>query len=164
MLTRLAATGRAPEGQIAAEEERDATAAGKRHGASARAAMPTVEAKAAAWASMVDSDELPNETLMAVVLGFRQPDQRELLAPYADRFLAKVTDLWASRTPHMAQLLVNGLYPALIVEQRIVEAVDAVLAQDETKVPAPLRRLLLEQRDGTLRTLRGQALDATARG
>jgi aminopeptidase N len=164
LLTRLAATGRAPEGQIAAEEERDATAAGKRHGASARAAMPTVEAKAAAWASMVDSDELPNETLMAVVLGFRQPDQRELLAPYADRFLAKVTDLWASRTPHMAQLLVNGLYPALIVEQRIVEAVDAVLARDETKVPAPLRRLLLEQRDGTLRTLRGQALDAATRG
>jgi aminopeptidase N len=164
LLDRLAATGRAPESQIAAEEERDATAAGKRHGASARAAMPTVEAKAAAWASMVDSDGLTNETLLAVILGFRQPDQRELLAPYADRFFAKVTDLWATRTPHMAQLLVNGLYPVLIVEQRIIEAVDAVLAQDGTKVPAPLRRLLLEQRDGTLRTLRGQALDAAGRG
>jgi len=164
LLHRLAATGRAPESQIAAEEERDPTAAGKRHAASARAAMPTVEAKAAAWASMVDSDELPNETLMAVVLGFRQPDQRELLAPYADKFFAIVADLWAKRTPHMAQLLVNGLYPYLIVEQRIVDAVDAVLAEDEARVPAPLRRLLLEQRDGTLRTLRGQALDAAARG
>ncbi len=164
LLHRLAATGRAPESQIAAEEERDATAAGKRHAASARAAIPTVEAKAAAWASIVDSDELPNETLMAVIMGFRQPDQRELLAPYADRFFAKVADLWAARTPHMAQLLVNGLYPLLIVEQRIVEAVDAVLAEDEARVPAPLRRLLLEQRDGTLRTLRGQALDATGRG
>ena len=63
----------------------------------------------------------------------------------------------------MAQMLVNGLYPALIVEQRVIDAVDAVLAQDETKVPAPLRRLLLEQRDGTVRTLRGQALDAAGR-
>jgi aminopeptidase N len=164
LLHRLAATGRAPEGQIAAEEERDPTAAGKRHAASARAALPTVEAKAAAWASMVDSDGLPNETLMAVVLGFRQPDQRELLAPYADKFFAKIADLWATRTPHMAQLLVNGLYPYLIVEQRIVDAVDALLAEPEAKVPAPLRRLLLEQRDGTLRTLRGQALDAAGRG
>ena len=164
LLHRLAATGRAPESQIAAEEERDPTAAGKRHAASARAAMPTVEAKAKAWASMVDSDELPNETLMAVVLGFRQPDQRELLAPYADKFFAIVADLWAKRTPHMAQLLVNGLYPYLIVEQRIVDAVDEVLAEDESRVPAPLRRLLLEQRDGTLRTLRGQALDAAGRG
>jgi len=164
LLHRLAATGRAPESQIAAEEERDPTAAGKRHAASARAAMPTVEAKAAAWASMVDSDELPNETLMAVVLGFRQPDQRELLAPYADKFFAIVADLWAKRTPHMAQLLVNGLYPYLIVEQRVVDAVDAVLGEDESRVPAPLRRLLLEQRDGTLRTLRGQALDAAGRG
>ncbi|HEV2345453.1 MAG TPA: aminopeptidase N [Actinocrinis sp.] len=164
LLHRLAATGRAPESQIAAEEERDATAAGKRHGASARAAMPTVEAKAAAWSSMVDSDELPNETLLAVIMGFRQADQRELQAPYADRYFAKVADLWATRTPHMAQLLVKGLYPVLIVEQRIVDAVDAVLAEDETTIPAPLRRLLLEQRDGTLRTLRGQALDATGRG
>ena len=163
LLHRLAATGRALEGQIAAEEANDPTAAGKRHAASARAALPTVEAKAAAWSSMVDSDELPNETLLAVILGFRQPDQRELLAPYADKFFAKVADLWANRSPHMAQLLVNGLYPVLIVEQRIVDAVDAVLARDETTIPPALRRLLLEQRDGTLRTLRGQALDASGR-
>jgi aminopeptidase N len=162
LLHRLAATGRAPESQITAEEERDPTAAGKRHAAAARAAMPTVEAKAAAWAAMVDSDELPNETLMAVIVGFRQPDQRDLLAPYSDRFFAKVAALWAGRTPHMAQLLVNGLYPSLIVEQRIVDAVDAVLAEDESRVPAALRRLLLEQRDGTLRMLRGEALDAAA--
>jgi aminopeptidase N len=164
LLHRLAATGRAPENRIAAEEANDPTAAGKRHAASARAAVPTVEAKAAAWASMVDSDDLPNETLMAVVLGFRQPDQRELLAPYADRFFGVVAELWANRSPHMAQLLVNGLYPALIVEQRIIDGVDAVLTQDEAVIPAPLRRLLLEQRDGTQRTLRGQALDASGRG
>jgi aminopeptidase N len=163
LLHRLAAAGRAPESQITAEEANDPTAAGKRHAASARAALPTVEAKAAAWSSMVDSDELPNETLLAVILGFRQPDQRELLAPYADKFFAKVADLWAGRSPHMAQLLVNGLYPVLIVEQRVVDAVDAVLALDDATIPPPLRRLLLEQRDGTLRTLRGQALDATGR-
>jgi aminopeptidase N len=162
LLHRLAATGRAGQAQIAAELERDKTAAGERHAASARAAMPTVEAKAEAWASVVDSDELPNETLHAVILGFRQADQRELLAPYADRYFEAVTGLWAGRTPHMAQLLVAGLYPFLIAEQRVVDAVDAVLAQGEETVPPALRRLLVERRDGTERSLRGQALDAAS--
>jgi aminopeptidase N len=163
LLHRLAATGRAGEAQISAEAERDPTAAGQRHAASARAAQPTIEAKASAWAAMVDSDEMPNETLLAVLTGFRQPDQRELMAPYADRFFDKVADLWAARTPHMAQMLVHGLYPVLTVEQRVVEGVDAVLARDEATVPPALKRMLREHRDGTLRTLRGQALDAGSR-
>jgi aminopeptidase N len=162
LLHRLVATGRAGQAEITAELQKDATAAGARHAASAQAALPTAEAKAAAWSSLVDSDSLPNETLLAVIVGFRQPDQRDLLAPYVDKFFAAVREIWATRTPHMAQLLVNGLYPVVIVEQRVVDAVDGVLAGDETKVPDSLRRLLLEQRDGTLRTLRGQALDAQA--
>jgi aminopeptidase N len=61
----------------------------------------------------------------------------------------------------MAQMLVAGLYPLLTIEQSVVDAVDAVLAEtDETLVPPALRRLLLEQRDGTQRLLRGQAVDA----
>jgi len=164
LLHRLASTGRAGEAQIAAELEKDPTAAGQRHAASARAGLPTIEAKAAAWAAMVDTDEMANETLLAVVTGFRQADQRELLAPYANRFFEKVTGLWSSRTPHMAQMLVNGLYPTLIVEQRVVDAVDAVLAKGEPAVPPALARMLREHRDGTLRTLRGQALDAGSRG
>jgi aminopeptidase N len=164
LLHRLAATGRAGEVQISAELEKDPTAAGQRHAASARAGLPTIEAKAAAWAAMVDTDEMANETLLAVITGFRQSDQRELLAPYADRFFEKVTGLWATRSPHMAQMIVNGLYPVLIVEQRVVEAVDAVLAKGEPAVPPALARMLREHRDGTLRTLRGQALDAGSRG
>ena len=163
LLYRLVVRGRAGESEIAAEELKDPTAAGLRHAASARAAVPSAAAKAAAWSSLVDSDALPNETLVAVILGLRQPDQRDLLAPYADKFFAVVTDLWATRTPHMAQLLVNGLYPSLIVEQRVVDAVDALLAGGNAKkVPDALRRLLSEQRDGTLRALRGQALDRQA--
>jgi aminopeptidase N len=160
LLHRLAATGRAGEAQIAAELEQDPTAAGRRHAASARAARPTVDAKADAWSSMVDSDELPNETLLAVIRGFRQADQRELLAPYAERFFTVVSGIWAHRTPHMAQMLVAGLYPRLISTQSTVEGVDSVLARNEQTVPAALRRMLVEERDGTLRALRGQNVDA----
>ena len=80
-MQRLAATGRADEKAIAAELERDKTSAGERHAATARAARPTAEAKAEAWASVVESDKLPNSLQEAVIGGFVQTDQRELLAP-----------------------------------------------------------------------------------
>jgi len=161
LLQRLAATGRAGEAEIEAELAQDPTAAGKRHALGCRAAMPTEAAKEQAWASMVESDDLTNEELLAVIGGFKPFDQRELLRPYADRYFGAVTRLWAERTPHMAQMLVGGLYPILTVEQPVLDGVDAVLAEtDEKIVPPALRRMLLEQRDGTQRLLRGQDLDA----
>ncbi|WP_034265803.1 aminopeptidase N [Actinospica robiniae] len=161
LLQRLAATLHATEEDVEAELVKDPTAAGKRHAMNARAGMPTEQAKAAAWASMVEDDKLTNEELMATVLGFRQPEQRDLLAPYAEKYFGAVAGLWAARTPHMAQLLATGLYPAAIVQRSVVERVDALLASaDEQTVPPALRRLLLEQRDGTVRTLAGQELDA----
>ncbi|HEV2635312.1 MAG TPA: aminopeptidase N [Actinocrinis sp.] len=161
LLARLASTGRAGQAEIDAELQLDPTAAGARNAAGIRAALPTAEAKAAAWESMTSSTELPNETLLAVVMGFRQANQLDLLAPYAGKYFAAVTGLWAARTPHIAQMLVNGLYPVLAVEQSVVDAVDEVLRGGPDVVPPALRRLLLEQRDGTERTLRGQAFDAS---
>ena len=161
LLARLAATGRAGQEQIDAELELDPTAAGARNAAGIAAALPTREAKAAAWSSMTGSAELPNETLLAVITGFRQADQLDLLAPYVGEYFGAVTGLWATRTPHIAQMLVNGLYPVLHVEQSVVEAADEVLGSGPDQVPPALRRLLLEHRDGTLRTLRGQAFDAS---
>jgi hypothetical protein len=45
----------------------------------------------------------------------------------------------------------------------LVAAVAGVRAGDVGWVPRGLKRLLREHRDGTLRTLRGQALDAGLR-
>ncbi|HLJ07083.1 MAG TPA: aminopeptidase N, partial [Acidimicrobiia bacterium] len=81
----LAAAGRAGEETIAAEEQRDPTDAGRRHGASARAARPTEAAKAAAWQQILDPG-LAFATMRAVMTGFQQADQVDLLAPYAERY------------------------------------------------------------------------------
>jgi aminopeptidase N len=161
LLERLVSRGRATEAHIDAELAKDPTAAGRRQALGCRSAFATAEAKELAWASMVDSDKLTNEELLAVIGGFKQFEQRELLRPYVTRYFEVVSKLWAERTPHMAQMLVSGLYPLLTIEEWVVGAVDAVLAEtDETIVPPALRRLLLEQRDGTQRLLRGQAVDA----
>jgi aminopeptidase N len=161
LLHRLVVTGRAGEADIAAEQDRDRTATGERQAVATRAAMPTAEAKEAAWRSVVDSDELPNALQAAVISGFQQSEQVELLRPYIDRYFASVQEVWRERTHEMAQNIVEGLYPLLIVEQEVVDRTDEFLRAGD--VPPALRRLLLEGRDSTARALRARAFDAGAR-
>ncbi|MEW2045929.1 aminopeptidase N [Streptomyces sp. NPDC005476] len=155
---RLVAVGTFDEADIAAEYERDKTAAGERHAATARAARPTPEAKAEAWASVVESDELPNAVQEAVIGGFVQTDQRELLAPYTDRYFEVVKGIWDSRSHEIAQQIAIGLYPAVQVFRETLDKTDAWLASAEPN--AALRRLVSESRAGVERALKAQAADA----
>ena len=160
LVQRLAATGRADEAEIAAELERDKTSAGERHAATARAARPTEAAKAEAWASVVEGDKLPNSVQEAVIGGFVQTDQRELLAPYTEKYFAAVKDVWHVRSHEMAQQIAVGLYPALQVSQATLDATDAWL--DSAEPSAALRRLVTESRAGVERALKARAADAVA--
>jgi aminopeptidase N len=155
---RLVAVGTFDEADIAAEYERDKTAAGERHAATARAARPTPEAKAEAWASVVDSDELPNAVQEAVIGGFVQTDQRELLAPYTDRYFEVVKGIWDSRSHEIAQQIAVGLYPTVQVSRETLAKTDDWLASAEPN--AALRRLVSEARAGVERALKAQAADA----
>ncbi|MEU5641601.1 aminopeptidase N [Streptomyces milbemycinicus] len=159
-LERLAATGRSDAASIDAELERDRTSAGERHAATARAARPTPEAKAEAWASVVESDKLPNAVQESVIGGFVQTDQRELLASYAEKYFAAVKGVWDSRSHEMAQQIAIGLYPTVQISQATLDATDAWLASAEPS--AALRRLVTECRAGVERALRAQAADAAA--
>jgi aminopeptidase N len=161
LLGRLAATGRADEAAIADELLRDSTAAGERYAAAARAAQPTAQAKAKAWASVLETGEpLPNAVQEAVIAGFVQPDQRDLLAPYTEKYFAVVKSAWEKLSHEMAQQIVVGLYPRLAVSQATLDATDAWLAEADP-VPA-LRRLVTEARSGVERALRAQAVDRAA--
>ncbi|MEU1345289.1 aminopeptidase N [Streptomyces sp. NPDC005827] len=157
---RLAAVGRFDETEIAGEYERDRTAAGERHAATARAARPTEEAKAEAWASVIDSDKLPNAVQEAVIGGFVQTDQRELLAPYTDKYFEILKSVWDSRSHEIAQQIAIGLYPALQVSQETLTKTDTWLASAQPN--AALARLVSESRAGVERALRAQAADAAA--
>ncbi|MEV8411342.1 aminopeptidase N, partial [Streptomyces niveus] len=157
---RLASVGVFDEDEIAAEYERDRTAAGERHAGSARSARPTEEAKAEAWASVVESDKLPNSLQEAVIGGFVQTDQIELLAPYAEKYFAAVKSIWDSRSHEMAQQVALGLYPALQIGQATLDATDAWLASASPN--AALRRLMSESRAGVERAMRAQAADGAA--
>ncbi|MEX3099841.1 MULTISPECIES: aminopeptidase N [unclassified Streptomyces] len=155
---RLAAVGRFDEPEINAEYERDKTAAGERHALTARASRPTAEAKAAAWSSVIDSSDLPNALQEAVIGGFVQPEQRELLAPYTEKYFEVVKSIWDSRSHEIAQQVAVGLYPAIQVSQSTLDATDTWLSSAEPN--AALRRLVSESRSGVERALKAQAADA----
>ncbi|MFM9442084.1 aminopeptidase N [Streptomyces acidiscabies] len=155
---RLASVGRFDEAEINAEYERDKTAAGERHALTARASRPTAEAKAAAWSSVIDSSDLPNALQEAVIGGFVQPEQRELLAPYAEKYFEVVKSIWDSRSHEIAQQVAVGLYPSIQVSQSTLDATDAWLSAAEPN--AALRRLVSESRSGVERALKAQAADA----
>ncbi|WP_030171191.1 aminopeptidase N [Streptomyces sp. NRRL S-813] len=157
---RLAAVGRFDEPEIAGEYARDKTAAGERHAATARAARPTPEAKADAWASVIDSDKLPNAVQEAVIAGFVQTDQRELLASYTERYFEVVKDIWDARSHEIAQQIAVGFYPAIQVSEDTLRRTDEWLASAEPN--AALRRLVSESRAGVERALKAQAADAAA--
>jgi aminopeptidase N len=153
----LASHGVADEAVLGAELRRDDTASGRRHQARCLAARPSAEVKAVAWHSVVESDELPNAIVEAVIAGFSQSHQRELLAPYAERYFAAIDRVWSTRTIEIAMRVVSGLFPSLQASLATLERTDAWLA-GAPEVPA-LRRLVVEARDDLARALRAQACD-----
>ena len=144
------------EAEIDAELARDATDAGERHAAACRAAIPSAGAKRAAWDTML-SGRLPLAMFRAVLAGFADPDQPELVNPYREKYFAAVGDVWRAWSSATAQDFVSGIYTTCALSEETVRATDDYIAA--TDPPAALRRLLLEGRDDVLRALRNQARD-----
>ncbi|MFI1961418.1 aminopeptidase N [Streptomyces althioticus] len=157
----LAAHGAADEKRLDEELARDDTASGRRHHVRCLAARPSEAVKAQCWAQVVESDALSNALVEATIAGFAQPSQRELLAPYAEKYFAVIERVWTERSIQIGMDVVRGLFPSYEDSRGTLDATDAWLASHEDAAPA-LRRLVLEARDDLARALRGQACDAAA--
>ncbi len=159
LLWRLVSRGACGEDEIDAELARDATDAGERHAAACRAAIPTAEAKQQAWETLIGG-ELTLAVSRAVLSGFADPDQAELLAPYREKYFEVVGDAWRNWSSAMAQDFVSGIYAVCPISQETVEMTDAYIRAADPL--AALRRLLIEGRDDVVRALRCQARDRQA--
>ncbi|MFC8367930.1 aminopeptidase N [Streptomyces sp. NPDC057239] len=159
----LAAHGVADEKRLDEELARDDTASGKRHHVRCLAARPSAAVKAQCWAQVVESDALSNALVEATISGFAQASQRELLAPYAEKYFAAIERVWTERSIQIGMDVVRGLFPSYQDSQATLDATDAWLTSHEDAAPA-LRRLVLESRDDLARALRGQACDEAAAG
>ena len=160
ILVALVAAGRRGEAAIAAALEADNTETGAIAAATARAALPTVEAKARAWQRIVVDGSLPNSQQQAAIAGFFRGHDDSLVAPYAPAYFEAVTRVWTERTHELAQQIASGLFPRLATQDTVDDAqhfVDELSLQHNG-----LRRIVLERQDAVRRAVAAQAVDATA--
>ena len=166
LLTGLVAAGRFGEEQIRTEEDRDRTTTGRERAAEARAAIPTPKAKQTTWRALVDDASMPNETQVRVLRGLANVERHpELLEPFVAEYVDVIDSVWSSRTFHMAENLLTGLWSCVTVG---LDGVDPAAALEgwlgsHAEAPAALRRIVRENLDDTRRTARAQAAEISGR-
>ncbi len=159
LLVGLASVGATDAGAIEAALAADNTSKGAEFAAQARAALPTVADKRIAWASLIDSDELPNTIVRSAALGFVHPNSAEVLGEFVQSYFDMLIPVWESRTYQIANYLIVGLYPTARADAALRDATRAWLAENKDAAPA-LRRLVSEGLADVERALSAQARDA----
>ncbi|GLY29284.1 aminopeptidase N [Kineosporia sp. NBRC 101731] len=148
LLLRLVATGRAGQERIDAELAADPTDKGRQQAAACSAAIPSVEAKTAAWQEFV-AGEQPLNTLRWALDGFFTAEHTDLVEGWAQAYfdvLTQVADVWPSER---VQTFARGAYPPARSQADLPALTEQYLAQAQP--PAWLRRLVLEGRDEVVR-------------
>ncbi|MYQ80065.1 MULTISPECIES: aminopeptidase N [unclassified Streptomyces] len=151
ILTRLAVLGATDDAAIDAALEDDPSATGQEGAARCRAALPTPEAKAAAWDAMFHDDSLSNYLFTATAQGFWQPEQTDLVRAYVPRFYPEAAQLAARRGAAIAEAAGRYAFPAHAVDADSLRTGEEALA-DPALTPA-LRRKLIDQIDDLRRAL-----------
>ncbi|WP_406266216.1 aminopeptidase N [Streptomyces sp. NBC_00191] len=151
ILYRLAVLGASDEAAIAAELDRDPSATGQEGAARCRAALPTAEAKAAAWQRLFTTDSLSNYLFTATAQGFWQPEQADLVREYVARYYPDSVALAARRGPAIAEAAGRYAFPLHAVDEEALTLGEECLRNTDM-LPA-LRRKLVDQLDDLRRAL-----------
>ncbi|MFF4321909.1 aminopeptidase N [Streptomyces sp. NPDC001568] len=152
ILARLSVLGAADEDTIDAALAADPSATGREGAARCRAALPTPEAKAAAWQRLFHDDTLSNYLFTATAQGFWQPEQADLVREYVPRYYPEAVALGARRGPAIAEAAGRWAFPAYAIDEANLRAGHTCL-EDPDLIPL-LRRKLVDQLDDLARALR----------
>ncbi|MFD8024202.1 aminopeptidase N [Streptomyces lavendulae] len=152
ILARLAVLGAVDEAAVDAALAADPSATGQEGAARCRAALPTPEAKAAAWQRLFHDDTLSNYLFTATAQGFWQPEQADLVREYVPRFYPDAVALAARRGPAIGQAAGRWAFPAHAVDEANLQAGRTCL-EDPAILPL-LRRQLVDRLDDLARALR----------
>ncbi|MGH3508352.1 MAG: ERAP1-like C-terminal domain-containing protein, partial [Nocardioidaceae bacterium] len=153
-LTRRSALGGYDADEVSRLLQRDPDPDAWARGVVVAAAQPDPEAKDRAWQDAFD-EQFPLGTLYELSLAFWQPNQVDLLTPYADRFLAELPGL-NDRAAVSARARSSWLFPFFGVDDTFAVRVEAHAAEPST---TPLiRSRLLDCVDRLRRMLRARQL------
>ncbi|MGV1007439.1 MAG: aminopeptidase N [Dermatophilaceae bacterium] len=145
LLFALAAAGAVDAGRIDAELARDPSVAGHERALAAKAARPTAEAKAQAWALAIEADTQTNAAVEHLGKGFRRANDAEgLLGGYIERYHDMLLPTWQSRSFAIASRCVEYFYPLDLANVALRDASRAWLAANP-EAPSGLRRAVIEQ-------------------
>jgi aminopeptidase N len=161
LLIGLAKVGAADDARIDQELDRDRTISGQEYAAAARASQPTAEAKAAAWAELVDNPDVPNETHRSIASSFMRFGQEDVLEPYVERYLEAADTIWDRLGTHMASNALGSAFPLPLGSEDLVARVDRWL--EESPANPAAKRFVQEGRADVLRALAAQQKDAASR-
>ena len=139
------------EADIQQELERKDTTENREVALAARAARATAEAKAWAWNEAIHDEVLTNAQLESVAGGFASTPSQELAEPYVKEYFDSAEWIWNHKTFHMAEALLEGLYPRYADPATLVELGDKWLASHADADNA-LRRLISANVESSHRT------------
>ncbi len=166
-LQALAAHGRIGIRQLDAELAVRDTARGRIAHRLAAAARPEKQVKELAFGQALsgtdeDGQELSNDHLSAVAGGF-MTDTAGLTAACSESYFDALEEIWERMSQGQATRVIGGLFPGtqhLAEAQRPEDHPTARLThtwlQEHPDAPAALRRIILEEQDHLLRSLRAQ--------
>jgi len=146
--------------EIAAEGERDKTAHGKQYVAFAHAAIPTREAKAAAFKS-VTTDDLSNTIHSYKCRGFNESIHTELLEGFVDEYFDAILKVWNTKGFEIAETTATLMFPTWAISESTVAKAQHWLDVTGKDASHALRRSVTEGRDAMTRALKARAVDAT---
>ena len=145
--------------EIEAESERDKTAHGKQYNAYSYAAIPTHEAKAAAFKS-VTTDDLSNTIHSYKCRGFNESIHGEILEGFVDSYFAAILEVWATKGYEIAETTATLTFPTWAISDSTVTKAQHWLDVTGKDAANSLRRSVAEGRDALTRALKARAVDA----
>jgi aminopeptidase N len=159
LLNSLVERGAATVAEVEAELANDKSADGEKAAAFGRAVGADAAVKAAAW-ELATTKDISNHIQIQTIQGFNRPGQRELTAPYADKYFDLILDYWTSHTYEFASNIALLAFPSYQVSDATMKKVEGWLSGAGKDAPNGLRRIVSEQRDALARALKAQAKDA----
>jgi aminopeptidase N len=154
-LVRFAALGQYDQSAVDALRDRDPNPDSWLRALAVDAAQPSAESKSAAWQAVVDDRKVPVGNMSEVALAFWQPSQPELLAPYAERYLAALPALGEAGMI-VAMVTAMAMFPLSGVGPEFLDRVEAVASSQD--VSPVVKQRVRERADQLSRMLgvRGQ--------
>ena len=160
IINALSAINAIGQSDIDAELAKRETTENREFALGARAVAGIAEAKEWAWNEALHNDELTNMQLESVARGFASTPRADLAEPYAAKYFEVADWIWKNKTFHMAEALLEGLYPSYADPATLVDLGDAWLASHADADNA-LQRIVRGNVESSHRTLKVRDFNAS---